>query len=84
MNDFEKLKKELSTIIDTKNQLETEKKELEISKQSLEIDLKEKNKKIESFTSKGLKQDTTSKKLDEEIQLKIQLEKEKKVNYNLI
>jgi len=45
MNDFEKLKKELSTIIDTKNQLETEKKELEISKQSLEIDLKEKNKK---------------------------------------
>jgi len=55
MNDFEKLKKELSTIIDTKNQLETEKKELEISKQSLEIDLKEKNKKNRILYIKGIK-----------------------------
>jgi len=35
------------------------------------------NKKLESYTAKGAMQGVTSKKLDEEIQLKIQLEKER-------
>jgi len=60
-----------------KKKIKKKKKREKKKKKNLGVELKEMNKKLESYTAKGAMQGVTSKKLDEEIQLKIQLEKER-------